>query len=168
MGTQCGESSRMQTSGQLENAKFAAEVNVVANHHNHTFTYERKKLKTCRLSYEQLIVSETQVRQLDSVDNDDGSPAYKPHGMDAEHNSTMTPVVDPPPKRKLPHTSNPLYVDDDRVIVIDMKRETKSDQFQVDANETITALLRCNTAVYNLTTSLEQKIKALYISNQSD
>ena len=120
------------------------------------------------LGYEQPIVKETQVRQLDNRDNDDGSPAYKPYGMDAEHNSTMTPVVDPPPEHKLPYTSNPLYVTDDRVIVIDMKRETKSDQFQVDANETITALLRCNTTVYNLTTSLEQKIKALYISNHND
>ena len=43
-------------------SKFAVEVNIVVNHHNHTFMCERKKLKTCRLSYKQLIVNETQVR----------------------------------------------------------------------------------------------------------
>ena len=75
------------------------------------------------------------------MDNDDVSLTYKPHGMNTEHNSTMTPVVDPPPERKLPHTLNLLYVNDDRVIVIDMKRETKSEQFQVDANEIIITLL---------------------------
>ena len=49
-----------------------------------------------------------------------------------------------------------------RVLVLETKREYENEQMQMVANETASSLLRCNTAMYPITTPAQQKAGGMY------
>ena len=136
----------------------SAHVRFKLNTHKHSFTCWKHNLPYCRMCMPQLPAPETCITEL---------------GYDPTIMNTLIPVrkfpdsrpgheVVPPPTPDDP--DRPVDADDQRALGFGLARTSEVEQMQVETNEVVSSLLRCNTSLQPLVTPTQAKAAMFYTS----
>ena len=138
----------------------SAKCRQILQAHRHSATcWKRKDCETCRMAYKRQQAQLTYLTELYAEMDKNGKwvPTRKHEGSKPGNE-----IISLPPP--IPENS-PLDPPENRSIGFGMARKTELEQYQVEANELTTSLLRCNTSMQPLISPSQAKSASYYAAN---
>ena len=128
--------------------------------HRHSATcWKRKDCETCRMAYKRQQAQLTYLTELYA--EMDKNEKWIPIRKHKESKPGHEIISIPPPIDE----NSPLDPPENRIIGFGMARKTELEQYQVEANELTTSLLRCNTSMQPLISPSQAKSASYYAAN---
>ena len=136
----------------------AATCRYYLQNHRHAATcWKRKNCATCRMAYKRMISHLTYITELIAV-KDNSTGKWLPERRFPLDEDGQEKISPPLPIQR----TTPVDPFDERITGFGMARTNQLEQYQVEANDITTSLLRCNTSMQPLIAPSQAKSSSYY------